>query len=271
MPVPSTKTELELIAYLRSRRIPFKYEPFGDRGKKPDFLITRNHKKILVEVKEIEETPFNKAIAATRHLPGVRTFSLDPRQLYNLLRERIKQAARQLKPYTDRVDHSIVILGFRNQFRDPTLDDLFYAMFGDPVIRFQVSKLSGAAITDPELELRYNGQLRKFDPKSGLAVAQHGKYLSGVGLVSAVKGLAVYQRRYYSRLKRKLKDAKAFFDYHQEKWNANQKNIPKAYRNPNRMFGRVEFISNVLGERPLPTGIFNGRFDVFRSPEVIEK
>lgn len=224
-----------------------------------------------MEVKEIEETPFNKAIAATRHLPGVRTFSLDPRKLYNLLRERIKQAARQLKPYTDRVDHAIVILGFRDQFRDPSLDDLFYAMFGDPVITFQVSKLSGTTVSGPELQLSYNGQLRKFNRRSGFSVAQHGAYLSGVGLISTVNGLAAYQRRYYSRLKRKLKDARAFLAYHQQKWKAHQKNIPKAYRNPNRMFGRVEFISNVLGERPLPAGIFNGRFDVFRSPEVIEK
>src|SRR5687767_7171729 len=125
-----TATDEQFELYLQQRGIKaFEYEPYGSQDKNPDYLVKTKNAKILVEVKELEKLPLDRA--AQGDLKTLKTFTLDPRVEYDILRRRIDSASKQLKPHSANVDYTIIILGKKDGF-DISIDTLFYAMFGDP-------------------------------------------------------------------------------------------------------------------------------------------
>lgn len=132
-----TPSELMFENYLKQRRIPFDYEPYGVSGRNPDYRFLKAGYKVLVEVKGIESLPID---AGTRQLtPGrVHTFSLDPRKTYNQIRRRIEDASKQLKGKKDDADCCAIIIG-KHAGWNIGRDDLVYAMIGDPVFSIPIN------------------------------------------------------------------------------------------------------------------------------------
>lgn len=160
--ITKTTTDLWLENYFKQEKITFTYEPFAKKSgqKSPDYLITKANKRILIENKEIEKMPLDTTTT------GVQTS--DPRIYFSLLRSRIDKAAEQLKPYRDQVDYCVVILGKVSGFAISPTRDLFFAMFGDPVIRVPINLKSGKRTAKPYADLTMTGSLIKFKGLVGL-------------------------------------------------------------------------------------------------------
>ncbi len=264
----TTTSERNLEKYFKQRGLVFKREPFGDRSRKPDYLFVRDRKRILVEVKELEHTPLSRELDY-RHSAGVTgTFSFDAYQVLDLMRDHIKKACRQLKPYHDRVDYTLVLLALKSPYDTLANRDVLYAMYGDPVLTFQISKRTGAAVGPMRQVMRVNGALRKNDKTRGEMYSPHGAYLSGVGVIERFHAASYYQRRYLGRFKRRSRDLREMLLESRWRWERHRPHVPRIYRSANRYLYRMRLVSNVLGERPLPAGIINGRWDEFIKPVV---
>src|SRR5579863_7759598 len=99
-----TKTEKLFESYLLQQDVAFEYEPFGKQGKNPDYRFHKDKKTIIAEIKEIDETPFQKESGARLAAGLSSAFSFDPKELYDILRRRIDAACQQLKPYQRTAD-----------------------------------------------------------------------------------------------------------------------------------------------------------------------
>src|SRR4030042_3755951 len=170
-----SKTELLFEAYLRQCKITYKNEPF--RGSKnPDYLFKHHGKTILVEIKELEETPLDRA-TNTSLAKGGGTFSLDPGELYRILRRRIDAACRQLKPHGAKVDYCRVILG-NKAGSDLDLDSVFYAMYGDLYLSIPFDIQGVGSMAKAESRMKATGSLRKHHPSNKQMYSPH-TYLGG--------------------------------------------------------------------------------------------
>lgn len=265
-----TPTDMWFENYLKQEGISFKYEPYGNSsGKSPDYLFEKAGKKILIENKEIEKTPFDNATTGVQ--------MLDPTLYFNLLRNRIDKASRQLKPYKDDVDFCVVILGKVSGF-PIFFRDLFWAMYGNPIIRVQINTNTNKVREKPYLDLTMTGSMRKNHPTTKQFRAVHD-YVSAVGLIKAFKGLAYYEEQvmspvmaeYYEKNKDKEELVGGAFALYSKEWKKAQKNIPAQYQDPNKVYYRLELMANPLSKKVISKEIFTGQWDIVQFPKVVNK
>lgn len=270
---PKSKTEGLFEAYLSQEAIPFEYEPYGAEEKNPDYRFKKKGKIALAEIKEIEETPFQREANARLAVSNTAAFSFDPKELYDLLRRRIDDACKQLKAHQNEVDACIVILGQKDTgINDVTPDSIFYAMYGDIYLSIPIDPERGGAVGEATSELKVNGALRKNRMPAREMYSPH-PYLSAVGVVEEFNGRSMYEQKFYNQLLKKYKPptAQDCLRYLSEEWEKHQDKIPAMYRDPKKMYYRVRLIANPLSQKPLPRGLFNGRWDQVRYPRVVSQ
>lgn len=267
-----SKTELLFESYLTQQKVKFKYEPFGSGEKNPDYRFKKNGATILAEIKEIKETPFDKASKASIAAGGT-SFTLSPRDLSDLLRRRIDSACKQLKPHKDKVDYCVVILGKCEGWDEINLDEIFYAMYGDLYLSIPVDlQTGGGEVANARSALTIAGALRKNRPTTKEMYSPH-PYLSGVGVVKEFNGFRAYKEKFFRKILQTEKNTGLgplqALKLLQSCWEKYQHKLPKLYQNETRMFNKVQIDSNPLSTKPLPKEVFNGRWDYVRVPKII--
>ena len=123
-----TKSELLFEELLQKRGFEFqKGEDFFKVGKKcPDYYVATEYGDIICEVKEFKEPEIHKIMMKEK----VRTFS--DKQILNPIKNKIKDASKQLKPYKKYKIPLVVILSNpNNYFVDLSDEEILSAMFGE--------------------------------------------------------------------------------------------------------------------------------------------
>lgn len=257
--------------YLTQESFGYEYEPYASNvqgSKNPDYLIKSKETKVLTECKEIEQLIFDK-------IKGVQ--SVDMQGHWDFLRAKIDEASEQLKPYAKKVDHTIIILGKNKGFASIGMNDLHYAMFGNPVIRVPIYTTKGAPRGKARFDLTVSGALRKNSPQTKQMYFPHS-YISAVGIVQQFNAQRYYQSKFYDQLFVDFQKENAHkpldeqlheaFDLMEREWKKHE--VPQEYADPDRMLYKVQVIINPLSIKPLPPDFFHGKYDEVRLPEVIE-
>lgn len=266
-----TATELMFESYLQQEGILYDYEPYNEGERNPDYSFKKNGVHILAEVEGILEIPLDRA---TEHIPpgGVHVGSLDPRDTYNLIRRRIDDASKQLKPHKDDVDYCIIILGKKEGYMIRK-EDLFNSLFGDPVIRIPIDTRTGGPAANGYLDHRVTGALRKNKPTTKEMYAVH-PFVSGVGIIHEFNASSYYQSKLWSKFFGELEEPEKTHERivealeRVEKEMQDESKIPEIYRDPKRNLYRVEMIVNPLADKPFPEVVFDGQWDNIVTPEV---
>ncbi len=143
-------------------------------------------------------------------------------------------------------------------------------MYGDLYLSFPIDPERGSAIGKATSELKVNGALRKNRMPAREMYSPH-RYLSAVGIVEEFNGRNMYEGRFYKELLKKHKPptAEEGLQYMIEQWEKHQDKIPEPYQNPDQMYYRVRLVANPLSEKPLPRGLFKGKWDQIRYPHVV--
>lgn len=272
MPNKNHKTHTDTVFenYLLQREISFIFEPEPVRHKTtiPDYSFSKDGKNTVVECEEVLHLPNDNL------KEGVT--SLDLNQMLEPLKRKLYIASKQIKPYSEKYDYSIIILGKKEGW-SIDLREVYWAMFGNPVFRIPIDptgKKRFKAIPDMQVK----GQFRKNDPLTKQMIFP-GKYVSGVAIVRIKNGLEHYKSKLYDKyvdskdegtdLDKSLEQTINFFNNGWEKY---KHEIPNIYLKDNdRLIYYVEAISNPFSQKPLPRNIFNGRFDRTIMPKVIER
>lgn len=179
-----TYSEELLEKYLLKKGIEHSYEPFGHDTTNPDFLVSVDGKRLLVEVEEVQLTPSDKAAYRALELAkvGIRKTggSLDLDTHLRFLRRKIGHAAKQLKPHINTVDHSIVVFGCskRSMF-GLSLQEVEWAVVGNPTIRIS---FDSDQMTRPQLS--FAPSPRGLFRKEGGSFKVHHPYICGFGVIS---------------------------------------------------------------------------------------
>lgn len=268
-----SRTELLFEAYLGERGISFEYEPFGSGETNPDYRFEKDGVRVLVEVKELEETPFDKALRTglERHGEHI-SFSLDPRDFHNILRRRIDSASKQLKPHENDADCLLILLGKKDPgYQEISTDVLFYTMYGDIYLSFPMDPNTGIA-GEAQSCLKVDGALRKNRPGTGAMYSPH-QYISAVGTVQEFNPRSEYERKFYEDLYEKPENralsAEEGFKMITNAWEKHQKDIPAEFADPNHVSYRVILVANPLSNKILPTGLFAASTDQVLFPKII--
>ena len=183
-----TTTDIWFEKYLIHEGLNYQFEPYGSiKGKNPDFLINGRNKKVLVECKEIEYDVFDK-------IRGVG--SIDAEKHWNFLRTKIYEASQQLKPHASKVDHAVIIIGKAKGFSQISINDLYYAMFGSPVIRIPIRTRPDEKVGKAQFDLKVMGALRKNHPKTKTMYFPHS-YVSAVGIIQEFGALNYHKQKFY--------------------------------------------------------------------------
>jgi hypothetical protein len=270
-----TSTDLLLEKYFEQETIRFTPEPYNSKQanhRNPDYLIYKAGRKILIENKEIVSFFLDKA---TKYVQ-----THDPHIYFDVLRRRIDSASAQLKPYQNDVDHCIILLGKKAGF-PLKLNDVFYAMYGDPVIRIPIRVKEGTSVEKPYFDMKTLGALRKNKPESKEMIAVHD-YISGVGLIKSFNGQDYYQSivmekemEQYSYEHNKNIPLDQILDKYLENyeriWSKLKKKIPEQYKDANKIFYKIELIANPLSKKVISGDIFNNEWDIVQFPKVITK
>lgn len=261
-----TTTDVWLEKYLIQEGFRYQFEPYGSiKGKNPDFLVIGKNKKVLIECKEIEYDVFDK-------INGVG--SVDAEKHWNFLRTKIYEASQQLKPHASKVDHTVIIIGKSKGFSQISINDLYYAMFGSPVIRIPIRTKIGEEVGKAQFDLKVMGALRKNYPKTRTMYFPHS-YVGAVGIVQEFGALNYHKQKFYDKIfegfydknkpiETQLDEAFSLMD---REWKKHV--VPVEYSNPKKMLYKLLLIVNPLGEKPLPADFFHGVYDQIRVPEVI--
>lgn len=253
--------------YLLQEKLKYKFEPYGAvSGKNPDFLIRTDNLQVLVECKEIEHVVFDDIKGAQ---------SVDADGHWASLRTRIDTASKQLKPYADKVDHGVIILGKAKGFAQISINDLHYAMFGNPVIRIPIGTRIGVPPGKAKFDLKAMGALRKNKPKTREMYFPHN-YVSAVGIVIEFGALERHKQDFYDKVFEGFYDKKnplesqlhEAFDLMEKEWKKHK--VPAEYSDPTKKLYKLLLIINPLSKKPLPKNFFHGNWDEIRLPEVID-
>lgn len=259
--------------YLKQEDLAFSFEPFAKirpGAKNPDYLVLKDGKKILVECKEIEEGPFDNLPA------GIGT--LDMTKHYGVLRDRIKGAARQLKPYHAQVDHCVVMFGKAAGY-GIGIDDIFYAMFGNPIFSVPVSTRTGGPAGKISFDLTSSGALRKSNADKSTWIVHD--YVSAVAVVESFNAYSYYQSKTMDPIMKAYAEtnrdkplgeqAIEFLDHYRKVWKVKKAEVPAEFRSPKKLLYRVRVVVNPLSKKPLPEGAFSGTWDTVRVPVAAER
>lgn len=128
------------------------HEPDLGVTKRPDYVIERDGRKCVCEVKEFAPD--------TSSLPGAGTMT-SAEVVLKPIRSQIREAARQLKPLASSgLPLVVVITNPHGAWVETNPEHVIYAMYGDPAVRFNVNTATGAAEGDPLFVVDRNGKLR---------------------------------------------------------------------------------------------------------------
>jgi hypothetical protein len=269
IPNPKTTTDFAFEQYLEQRRIGYSYEkPHNQKGTVPDYLFTKNNLGILVECEELRQLPFDK-------LPGG-SGVVDLGEELKPLRVKIADASKQLKPYADDVDHMVILIG-KKEGAAIDFMTLYWAMFGDPVIRVPLNK-------DPKKrlkaysDLKVKGSLRRNDPQTKQMVFTRN-YIGGIGLIKGFNGLNTYKMRLFDKYVGDTNNNKQdlekllsqIMEFGESGWKLYEDEIPRyLLDDPQKILYRVQMVINPFSPKPLPLNIFNGRWDEVKNPTVTQ-
>lgn len=171
-----TTSELNFEKYLSQEKINWEYEPCLNGSTKPDYKFTINGKRVLTEVKELNNL--------TDIVNGTAEFyNVNSNELHRRIRKKIMEACKQIKPYKDSFDFLIVIVSDTSSYQVINHRSLFCAMYGDDYITFPINpRTGGGDINRLNVQHRVNGQVRYNDQFTKEMKTRHA-YLSGVGLL----------------------------------------------------------------------------------------
>lgn len=270
MQQPNTKTDIDirLENYLAQQRLSFTFEPFGTASKNPDYLFKKGDKAIIIECKEIEKVLLD-------NVTGFGSF--DVMATANKLKKRINTATTQIKPHSSNADYSIILLG-KTQGYDLGTQDVYWAMFGAPVIRVPIDLSNGRPLKEPYSDLTVRGEFRKNKPGTREMIFPHS-YISGVGIIREFNGFTHYFRKVHNRLADERINRKAPFREQlklslalgDEVLAQHMEEIPEEYRNNReKMIYKVDIVTNPFATNPLPDSIFDSEFDETVIPPVVD-
>jgi len=263
-----TSTDMLFEKYLKQRKLSYIFEPEPTRRnhKKPDYSFVKNVKNIVVECKEIIHLPNDEI--------DERVTTIDLNKILEPLKRKLYLASKQIKPYTEKYDYSLIVLGKKEGW-NINLKEVYWAMFGNPIFRIPIDPEGGKRFKAiPDMQVK--GQFRKNNPDTK-KMEFPGKYVSGVAVIKYKNGLDHYKRKLYDKyisnanvtenLEETVLHTLSFFE---KGWEGYIDEIPNIYlKDDNKAIYYVEAISNPFCEKPLPRNIFNGRLDTTIMPEVI--
>lgn len=154
-------------AYLAEQGYPEPaYEPELGVAKRPDYLVIRADSEAICEVKEFDA----KANPAPMD-GGMRSME----DVLRPVRQKIRDAAKQLKPLRDCGRPLVVVLANpRGAFVRLGPHEIVWSMYGDPAFEFATDAVTGEPIGEGGFIVTRNGRLRNDHP-----------YISAVMVVSA--------------------------------------------------------------------------------------
>jgi hypothetical protein len=147
MKPPKTNADLLFESYPTQERVSFQFEPYAKtrQGNRiPTICLRSLGRRSWLKSKKSGRAPCDNLP------PGAGTVSIQ--KFYDVLRRRVDSAAAQLEPYKDEVDHCLVIFGKAGGY-GIGMDDLCYALYGDPVFQFPINIKIGAAAGEARLGL----------------------------------------------------------------------------------------------------------------------
>jgi hypothetical protein len=177
-------------AYLLAERYDLpEHEPELGVGKHPDYVVERDDSKCVCEVKEFAHD--------TNSLQGGRgTTALSV--MFKRLRSKIREAARQLKPLQHSGLPLVVVITNPHRARVIAGDqEIIWAMYGDPVVRFGFDPTTGTTTGDGLFTVDRNGKLRGDHP-----------YISAIAFVGERHHAADYYDRLAARNAHLSRDAR---------------------------------------------------------------
>jgi hypothetical protein len=144
-------------AYLRERGIAVpEHEPDLGATKRPDYVIEHAGERCLCEVKQ-----FARDTTSMPHKPGTRGGSWSMQTVLRPIRSQIREAARQLKPFANsRLPLVVVLTNPHAALVNCGMQEMIWAMCGDPAVRLPVSAGTGAVFDTPIFTVDRNGRLR---------------------------------------------------------------------------------------------------------------
>lgn len=129
------------------------HEPDLGVGKRPDFVIAREDKQCVVEVKEFAKS--------TRSFPDQRIGSTDAATWYKPVRSQLHEAGRKLKVLADSGLPLVAMLSNPlGAVIDLSVNAVVYSMYGDPGYTFSVDAATGAGKDDGQFVAGRNGRYR---------------------------------------------------------------------------------------------------------------
>jgi hypothetical protein len=155
-------------AYLDQHGYPApEHHPDLGISKRPDYLVRLGEAECICEVKEFNPDEMSLPFSGSGGTTSV-TEVLKP------VREKIRTAAKQLKPLADRDLALVVVLTNPHRAFVPLAErEVVWAMYGDPIFTFQVDPETGGAVGEERFTTSRHGKLRNDHP-----------YLSAIAVVS---------------------------------------------------------------------------------------
>jgi hypothetical protein len=142
------------------------YEPDLGVGKRPDYLVVRADAEAVCEVKEFDAKANPSPLGG-----GMRSME----DVLRPVRQKIRDAAKQLKPLWDYGQPLVVVLANpQGAFVRLGPREMVWSMYGDPAFQFTSYAATGDLIGESGFVVTRNGRLRNDHP-----------YVSGVVVVSA--------------------------------------------------------------------------------------
>ena len=257
-----TYTDILFEGYLKQNNIAYTYEPFSSQhvgDKNPDFLFQKDNQKILVECKELKSLPTDGLIG---------TASFDMKRFTDPLKFRIKEASKQLKPYINQVDSTIIIFAKKEGYQIQ-LNHIKYAMFGDPEFRIPFDPSGKNKPGSMYSDFKANGKLRRNDPESKLTIP-YSRHISGVGIVTKTNKRNFYISKLIDKKLDTLGYEVTYDDKHLEEninklFNINaecSKDKPIIELNPKEDLCIIEIVINPFTTHPLNNNMFNAFGDI---------
>jgi hypothetical protein len=156
--VPNIITESEawFDAYLAEQGYTVHVEPDLGVPTRPDRLIVRAGAEAICELKEFTTDAFRRRFPEGGSGPGV----FGPKEWLLTVRRTISSAARQLEPLAGDGRPLVILLANPKGMGVPLdPDELIEAMYGDLTITCDVSRETGAAVSEPVWTVGANGRL----------------------------------------------------------------------------------------------------------------
>lgn len=138
------------------------YEPDLGVPTRPDYLVRRGDAEVICEVEEFDAEKIS--LPWTQQRVG----TTDMKTVLRPVREKIRAAARQLKPLAD--DSRPLVVVIANPGDAPVAmgeRELIWAMYGDPTFTFTIDPETGGAVDDGQFIAGRHGKLRNDHPYLG--------------------------------------------------------------------------------------------------------